>query len=64
MGSKLQRQNQHVKRLESKIRRWKKKNKNTDGLEKELDYCTGGTDRPEFATGRDCDPRLKKHYKK
>ena len=61
MGSKAQRQNQHVKRLESKIRRWKKKGKNTEGLEKELGYCTGD-DRPEFKTGRDTDPRLKKKH--
>ncbi len=60
MGSKLQRQNRHVKRLESKIRRWKKKGKSTVGMEKELGYCMGET-RPEFKTGRDADPRLKKH---
>jgi hypothetical protein len=58
MGSKSQRQNQHVKRLESKIRRWKKKGKKTDGLEKELNYCLG-EDRPAFKTGRDADPRIK-----
>ncbi len=61
MGSKIQRQNQHVKRLESKIRRWKKKGKNTEGLEKELGYCMGD-DRPAFKSGRDVDPRLKKKY--
>lgn len=62
MGSKAQRQNQHVKRIESKIRRWKKKGKDTSGLEKELGYCMGET-RPEFATGRDADPRLKKKWR-
>jgi hypothetical protein len=58
-GSKPQRQNQHVKRLESKIRRFKKNNKDTSGLEKELGYMMGET-RPEFKSGRDVDPRLKK----
>ena len=58
MGSKSQRQNQHIKRLESKIRRWQKKGKNTDGLEKELNYCLG-EDRPTFKTGREADPRIK-----
>ena len=52
-GSKPQRQNQHTKRLESKIRRFKKSGKSTDGLEKEA--------RPDFKTGREADPRLKKH---
>lgn len=60
MGTKAQRQNQHTKRLESKIRRFKKKGKSTEGLEKELGYMMG-EDRPEFKTGRDTDPRLKKH---
>ena len=63
MGSKHQRQNQHVKRIESKIRRWKTKGKNTEALEKELGYCMGET-RPSFPTGRESDPRLKKHYNK
>ncbi len=58
MGSKAQRQNQHIKRLESKIRRWQKKGKKTDGLEKELNYCLG-EDRPAFKTGREADPRIK-----
>ena len=60
MGTKAQRQNQHTKRLESKIRRFKKKGKSTEGLEKELGYMMG-EDRPEFKTGRDTDQRLKKH---
>jgi len=62
MGSKAQRQNQHTKRLESKIKRWKKKGKDTSGLEKELGYMMGES-RPEFKTGRDADPRLKKYRK-
>jgi hypothetical protein len=60
MGSKLQRQNQHQRRLKMKIKRWKKKEKDTSGLEKELGYCTGELDRPTFRSGRDSDPRLKK----
>jgi hypothetical protein len=59
MGSKAQRQNQHVKWLEAKIRKFKKKGKSIAGLEKELGYCMGDA-RPEFKTGRDVDPRLKK----
>jgi len=60
MGSKLQRQNQYRRRLKSKIKRWKAKEKDTTGLEKELGYSTGELDRPTFRSGRDCDPRLKK----
>lgn len=59
MGSKAQRQNQHVKRLEAKIRKFKKKGKSTERLEKELGYCMGDA-RPEFRTGAAADPRLKK----
>ena len=62
MGSKAQRQNQHVRQLMSKIRKFEKAGKNTDGLQKELSYCMGETDRPVFKTGRDADPRLKKLY--
>ena len=58
MGSKSQRQNQHMKRLEKKIRQWKKKGKKVDGLEKELNYCLG-EDRPAHKTGREADPRFK-----
>ncbi|MAF25334.1 hypothetical protein CL634_07130 [bacterium] len=61
MGSKSQRQNQHVKRLESKIRRFKKRGKPTAGLEKELGYMLG-EDRPKFKSGRETDPRLKRSY--
>jgi hypothetical protein len=60
MGSKTQRQNQHVRRLEAKIKRHKSKGRDTSKMEKELGYCTGDS-RPEFKTGRDADPRLKKH---
>ena len=60
MVSKLQRQNQHVRRLTMKIKRHKAKGWDTSKMEKELGYCTGD-DRPEFKTGRDADPRLKRH---
>lgn len=60
MGSKLERQNQHQRRLKMKIKRWKRQEKDTSGLEKELGYCTGELERPTFQTGRDSDPRLKK----
>ena len=59
-GSKLQRQNQHRRRLISKIKRWKAKGKDTVGLEKDLGHSSGKLDRPTFRSGRDCDPRLKK----
>ena len=59
MGSKTQRQNQHVKKLERKIKKFKLKGWDTSGLEKELGYCMGET-RPEFRTGTKADPRLKK----
>ena len=60
MGSKAQRQNQHVKRLERKVRQFKAKDKNTEKLEKELGYAQGGS-RPEFRTGREADPRVKRN---
>ena len=39
MGSKAQRQNQHVKRLERKIRQFQAKGQSTEKLEKELGYA-------------------------
>lgn len=62
MGSKSHRQNQHVNRLMRKIEKFKKKNWNIEGLQKELSYATGEKERPEFKTGRDADPRLKRKY--
>jgi hypothetical protein len=50
MGTKAQRQNQHVKRLEAKIRKFKKRGKLTARLEKELGYMMGEP-RPAFKTG-------------
>jgi len=46
----------------SKIRRFEKAEKNVDGLQKELAFCMGETKRPEFKTGREADPRLKKKW--
>lgn len=60
-GSKSQRQNQHVKKLNSKIKKFKSRGKNTEKLEKELGYMMGD-ERPNFKTGRDVDPRLKKKF--
>ena len=63
MGSKSQRQNQHIKRLEAKIKKFKKRNLSIEGLEKELGYMLGEA-RPAFKTGRDCDSRHKKRWQK
>ena len=60
MGSKAQRQNQHMKRIERKMRQFQKAGKCTKGLTKELGYMMGES-RPEHKTGRDADPRLKKY---
>ncbi len=62
MGTKAQRQNQHLRRLMSKIRKFEKKGKNTERLQKELSFCIDETERPSFKTGREVDPRLKKKY--
>ena len=61
MGSKPQRQNQHIRRLMKKIKKFEKKGWSTEGLNKELAYASGDETRPEFKTGRDADPRLKKY---
>ena len=60
MGSKLQRQNQHIRRLTSKIKRHKKRGWSTEKMEKELSYCTGDSDRPSFNTGAIADARNKR----
>ena len=60
MGSKKQRQNQHVKRIERKIRQYKAKDKSVEKLEKELSFATGSATRPEHKTGREADARTKK----
>ncbi len=62
MGTKSQRQNQHVNRLMKKIVKFKRKNRNADGLEKELAYTMGDKTRPEFKTGAIADARIKRQY--
>ena len=62
MGSKAQRQNKHLRRLMSKIKRFEAKGKNVDGLKRELAYCMDDEKRPEHKTGKDADPRFKKRY--
>jgi hypothetical protein len=59
MGNKEQRQNQHVQRLNKKIRKFTKAGKSTAGLEKELSYMLG-EERAAHPSGRDVDPRLKR----
>ena len=59
MGNKTQRQNQHVRRLTNKIRKFEKRGKSTVKLEKELGYMMGG-ERAEHKTGREADLRLKR----
>ena len=59
MGSKTQRQNQHVRRLAAKVKRHKAKGRDTSKMEKELEYCAG-EDRPAFKSGKDVDKRFKK----
>tara|TARA_B100000131_G_scaffold301300_1_gene323399 strand:+ start:301 stop:444 length:144 start_codon:yes stop_codon:yes gene_type:complete len=44
-----------------KLKKFKSAGKNTDGLEKEISFMTQDNERPEFKTGRDADPRLKKY---
>ena len=61
-GSKPQRQNQHMRKLMSKIKRHSARGLDVSKMEKELAYCVGDSERPEFKTGRDADPRLKKSY--
>ena len=62
MGSKSERQNQHLRRLMAKIRKFEKQGKSVEKLNKELAYVAGDAERPKFKTGRDADPRLKKRY--
>ena len=57
-GSKAQRQNQHIKKLESKIRKFKKAGKAVEKLEKELGYMMGEP-RPEFKTGHEAHANYK-----
>ena len=57
MGSKIQRQNKYMTKLSAKIRKFKKKEKCTKGLEKELSYLTGDAERPAIKTGSEADNR-------
>ncbi len=61
-GSKAQRQNQHMKRLVAKIKRFERRGKSAEGLKKELAFILGDAERAEFKTGRDADPRFRKRY--
>jgi hypothetical protein len=61
MGSKLERQNQYEKRLRFKIKRREASGKSVAGLKKELGYVTGDMERAGNKSGRDADPRFKKH---
>jgi len=55
MGSKAQRQNQHVRRLNMKIRKFEKRDWSTVGLEKELGFMLGEP-RPACKTGKAARP--------
>ena len=59
MGTKAQRQNQHVRRLMMKIARFEKKGWSTKGLRRELGYCTGEFPRPPHKTGSEAAPSKK-----
>ena len=63
MGSKLQRQNQHQRRLKSEIKRFEKRGWSTEGLKKELGFSTGEAKRPVFSTGSVADARNKRSSK-
>jgi len=59
MGSKNERQNQHLVKLNAKIRRFTTKGLSVAGLQKELAYCEGDKARPACRTGRSADHRFK-----
>ena len=61
-GSKPQRQNQYMKRLMAKIRKFEKQGKAVEKLKKELAFVVGDAERPKFKTGVDANSRLKKRY--
>ena len=61
MGNKTERQNQYVRKLTAKIKKFKANGKSTERLEKELGYMKG-EDRPAFKSGREADPRYKKRH--
>lgn len=59
MGSKAQRQNQHLRRLTMKVARHEGRGWNTDGLKREIARMEGA-DRKAHLTGREADPRFGK----
>lgn len=61
MGSKAQRQNQHLRRLMTKMARHEKRGWNTDGLAREIAYVSGEKERPAHDTGRVADERMKRY---
>jgi hypothetical protein len=61
MGSKVQRQNQHLRRLMMKKTRHEKRGWNTDGLTREIAYVSGEKERPAHNTGRVADERMKRY---
>lgn len=61
MGSKAQRQNQHLRRLMMKKARHEKRGWNTDGLAREIAYVCGEKERPAHKTGRIADNRMKRY---
>jgi hypothetical protein len=60
MGSKVQRQNQYLRRLEMKRARHERRGLKTDGLDREIAFLTGDKERPKMKTGREADPRFKR----
>jgi hypothetical protein len=58
-GTKAQRQNQHMKKLMLKIKKFEKQGKPVDKLKKELSFVVGEKDRPAFKTGKEADPKFK-----
>ena len=64
MGSKTQRQNQHQRRLKSKIKRFEKRGWSTEGLQKELSFSTGEAERPEYKTGAAANPPKRRGFTK
>ena len=61
MGSKAQRQNQHLRHLMMKKNRHDKRGWNTDGIAREIAYVSGEKERPAHSTGRVADERMKRY---
>lgn len=60
MGSKVQRQNQYLRRLMMKRARHERRGLKTDGLDRQIAFMTGDKERPKMKTGREADPRFKR----